>query len=66
MYYNGLGGYKSPKQNEVKVQSMPKMRLAQAYVPPQEFKNLYSAADSLKHGTVFMDLAAASEEAWSK
>ena len=66
MYYNSLGGYGGGGVKTQSVSNMPKMRLAQAYVPRQEFKNLYDAQGALKHGTIFMDLHAAAEENWKK
>jgi len=35
------------------------MKLAQSYVPKQEFKNIYAPECALQHGTVFGDLHAA-------
>ena len=41
------------------------MRLAQCYVPVQQFENIYSAADALKYGTVFADLDVAAKQSYT-
>ena len=55
MYYHNYQGYR-PQAVRTQNTPQPQMRLAQAYVPFQPFRNLYSAQDALAYGTVFMDL----------
>ena len=53
-YYNHTGNF---EPGAVKTQSArAERRLAQAYVPEQKFRELYTAEEALKYGTIFKEL----------